>query len=196
MKEVFTFTKPIETIEEEKIDNSVFRKRSNAKTWEGWMIGKMKQARDSNNPEMLAILYTIYQKHREFGNYEKVYLKAWKGKSGIHFINKPDYFIAITFQKKDQDSRPVEVRREIPKKEVNLIISCINRLKQEKTIIPTREIGEMAYSKRWNTIFADRHLHTELNLILRLLDYYNVIRYRGGLTTVLSNVREIQDVLC
>ena len=31
-----------------------------------------------------------------------VRLQSWKGKSSIRIINKPDKFIVVTFQKKDQ----------------------------------------------------------------------------------------------
>ncbi len=189
------YEKQLESVEEQKIDNSIFRKKSNAKTFPGWMVSRMKKARDEKNLDVLALLYAIYQKYVEFESSEKVLLKGWKGKSDIKIITKPDYFIVSTFQKKDQDSKPEAVRREIPKKEVNLIISCINSLKSDKNKIPTREIGEFAYKQPWDDIFSNRSLHTQLNLIFRILDYYKVIRYRGGKTTVLNPVREIQEVL-
>ena len=122
-------------------------------------------------------------------------MKSSKGKSDIKIIVKPNYFIVITHQKKDQNSKPEEIRIEIPKKEVNLIISCINHLKSDKKKILTREIGEFAYKQPWDDIFSNRSLHTQLNLIFRILDYYNVIKYRGGKTTVLNPIREIQEVL-
>jgi len=54
-----------------------------------------------------------------------VRLQSWKGKSSIRIINKPDKFIVVTFQKKDQNSTLHEVRREVSKVEVNEIITAI-----------------------------------------------------------------------
>lgn len=184
----------LEREEERKLDLGLLKKRGNSKTFSGYMIQKMKEARNEGNFEVALLIQHFYKKHLEFQTSEKLKLKSWKGKSSLQIIEKPDYFIVITFQKEDQDSEPKEVKREIPKLEVNRIIKTINELNNGKKI-PTREIGEKAYKRKWDDIFADRFLHTNLNLILRLLDYYGMTHYRGGNTFVLKNIREIQEVL-
>lgn len=197
VKEIFQ--REITTVEhrpeQRAIDVSLFRKKSNGKSPKGICLGYMKRLRDSNAPfEYIKVLENLYKDLVNLETSEKVILKSWKGKSSLNIIEKPDYFVITTFQKEDQDSEPKEVKREITKLEVNRIIKTINDLNTGKKI-PTRDIGEKAYKRKWDNIFSDRFLHTSLNLILRLLDYYGMTHYRGRYTTVLKSVREIQEVL-
>lgn len=194
MVEKFEAHPNVETIEIQKLDLSLFRKRGNSHTYAGYLIQKMKEARDQRNFDVALLIQFFYKKFLEFEEHEKVQLKGWKGKSGIQVINKPDYFTIVTYQKEDQDSEPHQVTRDISKMEVNRIIGVINQLNEGKKI-STRDIGEKAFKREWDKIFADRFLHTNLNLILRLLDYYGLTHYRGKYTTVIKNCREIQEVI-
>jgi hypothetical protein len=188
-------SKNIITLESNKgIDLSLLRKRGNSKTFSGWLISEIKTASKNGNLDMVKSLEFIYNKYKQFETSERLILKSWKGKSSLEIINKPDCFIVVTYQKESKDSKPSEVRREIPKLEVNRIIKTISEL-DKGTKIPTRDIGELAYKRKWDDIFSDRFLHTNLNLILRLLDYYKITKYRSRYSTVLNKVREIQEVL-
>lgn len=184
----------IESIESQKLDLSLFKKRGNSKTFKGYLLQKLKESRKQENLDVALLIQHFYKKYLEFETSEKVVLKSWKGKSSLQIIEKPNYFIVITYQKPNQDENPVEIKREIPKLEVNRIIKTISELNEGKKI-STRDIGEMAYKREWDKIFSDRFLHTNLNLILRLLDHYNITHYRGKSTTVIRKVNEIQDVL-
>ena len=179
------------------LDLSLFKKKGNSKTFKGWIIIQMNGARKAGNLEMAELLQFIYKKYLEFETSEKVVLKGWKGKSSMQIINSPDYFTVITFQKEDQDQKPHEVKRDITKLEVNRIIKVINELSALNggKRISTRDIGEKAYKRKWDDIFADRFLHTNLNLILNILQYYKLTSYRGKYTTVIKEAREIQEVL-
>jgi len=195
---VIKYSRPIERIEKQegipKLDLSILKKKSSAKTPAGLILSYAKEFKKKENLEMTILFQELYKKIIAMETSEKVVLKSWKGKSSIQIIEEPSYFIVVTFQKQDQDSLPREVKREIPKLEVNKIIKTISELnKGEK--ISTRDIGELAYKKNWDDIFSDRFLHTNLNLILRLLDYYEITRYRGKYTTVIKKVKEIQEVL-
>lgn len=178
-----------------RLDPDILKKKSSGKTPKGIILGYIKRLKDSGAPlEYLKVLESMYKEVANLETSEKVVLKSWKGKSSLQIIEKPDYFVVITFQKEDQDSEPKEVKREITKLEVNRIIKTINDLNNGGKI-PTRDIGEKAYKRNWDDIFSDRFLHTSLNLILRLLDHYGMTHYRGRYTTVLKSVKEIQEVL-
>lgn len=177
-----------------KIDLSIFKKRGNEKTYHGWLIQKVKESRQQGNLEVCEILINCYKKYNEFKESEEVKLDSWKGKSSLEIIEHPDYFEIITFQKPTQDDKPQEVKTEITKLEVNRIINTINELNNGEKI-NTRDIGEKAYKRDWNKIFSDRPLHIQLNLILRLLDYKGLTRYRGKYTTVIKKVKDIQEIL-
>ena len=51
--------------QENKIDVKILNKKTNAKTFAGWLIGKTKQARNENNPEVMHLLTSIYEKYME-----------------------------------------------------------------------------------------------------------------------------------
>jgi hypothetical protein len=184
----------IEKYSEPKLDLKIIRKKGNEKTYSGWLIQKIKESRQEGNLEVCELLQTCYKKYLEFQTKENILLRGWKGKSSLEIINKPDYFIITTYQKENQDEEPHQVNREITKIEINRIINCLNELNQGKRI-STRDIGEKAYKRDWDSIFSDRFLHTNLNLILRLLDFYGLTHYRGKYTTIIKPVREIQKVL-
>lgn len=185
MENKIIYSKDLEQVEvKPKLDLSLFKKRGNSKTYSGYLIQKMKEATQEGNRDVAALIQHFYQKYQEFQHAEQVYLENWKGKSSIQIIEEPDKFIVITFQKPDKDSAPEEIKREITKEEVNHISQTINKLNKGQPI-PTREIGEFAYNRAWDDIFSDRHTHTQLNLILRLLDKKGQIKYRGGRSLVI-----------
>lgn len=194
----------IEQIEKQGLDLSILKKRSNAKTHDGWLLGRIKICKKEKNFELAMVYQEVYNNYMNTEKKSKIELKSWKGQSGIKLINKPDRFIVITFQKTDQDSEPKEVKREITKKEINDVIKVINRLENIRTsvsfneqidYIHTREIGEGYYRDEWDKIFADRFRHTQLNYILRILDYLDLIKYRGGKTKIINNKTEIQLII-
>ncbi len=181
-------------INEPKLDLNLLKKKGNSHSYSGWLLSRMKEAREQKNLDVCELLQTCYKKFMEFQKHEDILLKGWKGKSSLSIINKPDYFVITTYQKENQDTEPHQVNREITKIEVNRIINVLNELNQGKRI-STRDIGEKAYRRKWDDIFSDRFLHTNLNLILRLLDHYGLTNYRGKYTTIIKPIREIQEVL-
>ena len=192
MKEVFSRGFEIEE-RKSKIDSKILRKKSNAKTFSGYLIGLMKKARDDDNFEITFFLQEIYKEYMKFQKCSNAILKNWKGKSGIKIFSKPDRFIIITFQKKDQDSLPEEKKTEVTKEELNKLIYFINSLK--KTEIKTREIAEILYKEKWKDVFSNRSEHIKLNLMLRLLDYLKLINYRAGIIKIINEKTEIQEIL-
>lgn len=192
MKEVFSRSVEIEE-KKSRIDLNILKKKSKANTFSGYLIGLMKKAREDENFEITFFLQEIYKKYMEFQKTSNIMLKSWKGKSGIRVIRAPDRFIITTFQKKDQDSLPSEKKLEVTKEEVNRVIYFINQLKKNE--IKTREIAELVYKENWKEVFSNRSEHIKLNLILRLLDYLELIKYRAGIIKILNDKTEIQVIL-
>ncbi len=187
------FVKQVEFIEGPKIDLKLLRKRGNYKTCSGIMLSDMQKFRKDGNFEMAQYCQEKYKQMFDIEKKERIELKGWKGKSGIKLIRKPDSFIVITYQKADKDSKPHEIKREVTKIEINRVISTINHLNHGKRI-RTRDIGEFVYNKSWDEVFSDRFKHTQLNFCLRILEYYGLIKYSGGLSQVIKEVREIQEL--
>jgi len=186
----------IEKIEpKNSIDISLMKKKSSAKSFGGMLIGRMKQAHNCGNMELAILFQELYYDYKRFNETAIVNLKGWQGKSSLHIIQKPDYFEVYTWQKSDKYSKPHQVKRDVSKEEVNQVINAINYLNKEDYKIPTREIGELVYQKDWDLIFADRFTHIQLNTIMRILDFYGFIDYRGGKTKVLNKIESIQLAL-
>lgn len=185
-----TITKEVRNVnaitEEPKLDLSLFKKRGNSKTYAGYLIQKMKEARDNGNQEFVQLINHFYKKYIEFQTSEKVRIKSWKGKSSLEIIEQPDRFIIITFQKPDKDETPKEVRTEVTKQEVNEVLLSIYKL-DEKKPIPTSAIAEATYKTDWKKIFSNREVHIKLTKILELLEYKGITKYsRRGFTTLLN----------
>lgn len=195
MKEVFV--RQIETeevIQKTKLDLNLFRKRGNSKTFKGYMIQKMKEAKQDNNLEVMYLIQHFYKKYLEFEESTRIKLESWKGKSSFKLIKKPESFIVIKYQKPDKYSEPIETKREVHFQELNWVLKCISQLNTGEKI-KTRLIAEKVYGKKWKEIFSDRYLHTQLNYILNILDKLELIDYRGGLTNVLKESTEIQTII-
>jgi len=177
----------------DKIDLSLFKKKSSSRTPKGLVIGYAKKLSNSkgNLFTKAEMLYLFSQLHKEISNLEtseKFKQESWKGKSGIHFILKPDKVICVSYQKYDKDEEPKEIKHELTKEEINKVIWAINKLdKGEK--IPTSEIAELVYSKKWKTVFSSRPEHITLTKILNYIEHRgDIIYYRSGKIKVLRKL--------
>jgi len=178
----------IEKIESNGLDKSLLRKRGNAKTYAGWLIQRIKEARDSKNMEAAIFLQELYKKYMEFEKSEKIKVERWKGKSGIKLLEEPDKFICISYKKDEKDSEPKEIKREILKTDLNDLITVINSFK-DKDKIPTSALAERLYKIKWKKVFSDRMKHTNLVLMLNILEQRgNIIYSRKGFTKVIKNL--------
>jgi hypothetical protein len=181
-----------------EIDLRLLKKRGNEKTFSGWMIQRMKIAREEKNFEMVELLQSIYKKHLEYETSERIKFESWKGQSGIKIFLRPDKIIVLRYQKREKDSEPVEIKTEIMKNDINDVINSINKINKlnpgEK--IESSTIASTTYQEEWKDIFSNRSLHIQFTHILGILEFYNLIKYyRSGKVQVLKNVREIQEVL-
>lgn len=198
-------------IEIEKFENpqvsekvkKLLERQSKCKTIEKYLESQLKVIRYNKenwtNIELVQVFEDLCKKANKLKSEAKVNLVGWKNKSSFQVIKKPDKFIIITYQKKDQDSEAYEVNTEITKEEVNEILVAIQQL-NDGNKIPTRKIGELAYKKPWDDIFSNRKVsnygnHIKLNLILRLLNHEGLIRYRSRFSTVLNKKLDIQEIL-
>jgi len=180
------------------LDPTLLKKRGTSKTYGGWLIQKYQDARKDKNFEMAKLLETLYKKYKEFENSEKIMLKRWRGKKGeMKFWNKPDSIVIEFAQSRNKDQEPRRATKEYNKYDINRMIWCLNKLKEESNNkIPSRKLGELFYKRDWDSkIFSQRGDHTSFTHILNILDYYKLIHYSGGVSTILKEVKEIQEIL-
>jgi len=182
-----------------KIDLKIFRKKSSGKTAKGIVLGYMKKLRDSNAPiEYLKVFENLYKEIANLETSEKIRIESWRGKGKIKIWSTPDKIMVEFPGKRDKYEKPKILRKEYTKQEINKMICCINKLKEEyNNRIPSRQLGEEYFKRDWDSkIFSKRGDHIAFTHWLNILDYYQIIRYnRGGFISVIKEVREIQEVL-
>lgn len=143
-----------------------------------------------------------------------VKIPSWKGKSSIELIKSKqlDKIIAIKWQRPEKGEEPEAIRTEISKRELNAMITSINRLNKGEPI-KTRDLaggyfqileikednkGNNLFDMngfRWDVLFNWRVMHNKITIILGVLDELGCIDYRGGKTRVLKKDFDIQEVL-
>ena len=181
-----------------ELDIKLLRKRGNERTYRGWLIQRMKEARDSKNFDVCELLQTCFKEYERFETSDKVKFESWRGKSGIKIFNQPDKIIVIRYQKREKYSEPVEIKTEIMKQDINEVILAINKINKlnDKEKIESSTIASTTYQEEWKDIFSNRSLHIQFTHILGILEYYGLIKYyRSGKVMVLKEVREIQELL-
>ncbi len=187
--------KPIEFIEEEKIDISIFKKKTSSKTFRGFLIGKIKQARDTSNYELVVLLSELYKRYMSY-QVEPFNPKQWKGKSGVKFIEHPEIVISIRFRKLEPSSEPKEIKMELLRKDINRLIWV---LKQQNSMdwMETSNIAEYFYRMEWKNVFSNRKKHIYLVEMLNYLEYRGIIEYSrvGRIKLFVQTNNSKQDTL-
>ena len=175
-----------EEIEEPLLDINILRKRSSGKTSSGIVLGYIKKLHGKVPNEYIVVLQNLYREIKNLEVSETFKANQWRGKSGVTYQIKPDYVIAIRFRKKDIGEKPIEVKTEMSKNQINRVRWAINQLNKNK-LIETRDIAELVYNKAWDKVFSNRPHHTILVEILNYLEYKQEIKYyRSGKIKVLN----------
>jgi hypothetical protein len=181
-----------------KLDLKILNKKSKAKTPANLILSYAKRFKKDGNLEMTILFQEIYKQLSYMEISEKIRINSWRGKGNIKIWEKPDRIIVEFAGKRDKNDKPNIQKREYLKEEINKMIFSINKLKDKfNNKIPSRELGEDYFQGGWDLrVFSNRSDHHKFTHILNILDYYKIIQYnRAGFTTVLRNVREIQEVL-
>jgi len=131
---------------EPKLDNSLFKKKGNSKTFKGYMIQKMKEARNLNNLEMVWTIQHFYKKYLEFESkimvplVEIEIIEGWKGKDKLNMSMGFNSNFSIIEHRKEKETGEVhDVPHLIPFENVNKILCIINKLKINESI-PYRKV--------------------------------------------------------
>ena len=176
----------IEEIKEPVLDLSILKKRSSGKTSSGICLGYIKKLHSKVPNEFILVLQNMYRDIKNLEVSETFKAHQWRGRSGVTYQIKPDYVIAIRFRKKDIGEKPIEVRTEMSKFDINKVRWAIHQLNENK-LIETCDIAEKVYHKPWDKVFSNRPQHTLLVEILNYLEYKQEIKYyRSGKVEVLN----------
>ena len=175
-----------EEYSEPLLDLSILKKRSSGKTASGICLGYIKKLHTKIPNEYIIVLQNLYREIKNLETSETFKANQWRGKSGVTYQIKPDYVIALRFRKKDIGDKPIQVKTEMSKAQINRVRHTINYLNTKK-LIKTSRIAELVYNKSWDKVFSNRPQHTILVEILNYLEYkQEIIYYRSGKIKVLN----------
>lgn len=185
-----------------KIDLGIFKKKGSSKGFRGWFLSRIKPfikfdpSITYSNLELCQMFQEIYKKYVEFEKIETIKYQNWRGKGEIKVFTQPDKFIVEFASRREKGEKPKITKKEYSKKEVNEIIVALNKLNDKKKI-SSRELGQVAYNKDWDTqIFCKRPLHEKFTHLLNILEHLKVIKYyRSGNVEVLNPIKEIHEIL-
>jgi hypothetical protein len=185
---------PVETIEREGLDTKLLRKKGHSKTFRGYLIQKMKEARDQKNFEIAFMLQELYKTFMSFEELKKSnpvqieIIEGWKGTDNIEIIKdfKNDFIIKSHI--KDKETGEVtSTTHQIEAQKVNTLFSWVK----------TWKVGEkkkcydfaiyLGY-KDWKSLWKERKQYFELYYYpIKVLEALNFIKYSGrGIITRLK----------
>lgn len=190
------------------------KKKSNAKTYRGYLQGCLQKARndyknDSCSINTVLLIEDLIKTFNKFYPSVRVNIKGWKGKSGIVKITRGlGGFNIVRMRKENQDECVKEIGSEILFDDMNLVLKALYSSRGEENAvgkISTRYIAENfcklsgmdinGHNRQlfegdefiWDNFFSDRKLHQFLNDCLGTLDYFKVILYRGKFSEILKD---------
>jgi len=173
-------------IEEPKLDLSLFRKKGNAKTYAGYLIAKMKQARDEENKEIVHLLNHLYQKYMEFHKKESKALveieivEGWKGIDDISIFKGFENNFIIESHIKDKETHEVTTTtHQIPFEKVNTILYVIKRMEVGEKVKCYDFAPHLGYSE-WKDLWRERKDYFDLYYYpIKVLEALGIIKYGG-----------------
>ena len=174
-------------VHENNIDMSLFRKKSSAKTFVGWLIGKIKQAKNDENPEIMRLLMSIHEKYIELEKkrfqpvIELEIIEGWKGKDFIKvYEGFTNNFIIKSHTKNKETGDITTQTHQIPYEDVNKILFWIKRWKVGETH-KCYDFAKIIGEKDWKEVWKKR---TDVYFPLyyypiKILESIGIIKYSG-----------------
>jgi len=186
-------TKSQEHIEEPLLDVKILNKKTNAKTFAGWLIGKVKQARNENNPEVMHLLTSIYEKYMELEKrrlqpiIEVEIIEGWKGIDNIELFRGFENDFVIKSHTKNKETGKVTTQtHQIKVERVNTLFFWIKQWKLGETH-KCYDFAEKLGYKDWKELWKERKQYFELYYFpIKCLEVMGFIKYggRGEVTRV------------
>jgi hypothetical protein len=204
MVEIFAKYPPTEFLIQK--NEALFNGKTTASDMRGWIKGQIQKYSKKDNLEYTMVFQGILNAYNHFHPEVKLELEidSWKGKSSFEIIDKIDNILVVKYQKPIKDGEPEKQETIFQKREMLLLLECIDYLKDYE-LIPT-SILSMTYSDReelghtgWKTgekpVFCDRKFHNSFTIMLNVLDKLGMIEYKGGITQILNFKTPFQEAL-
>ncbi|HDK42162.1 MAG TPA: hypothetical protein ENG87_02180 [Candidatus Pacearchaeota archaeon] len=178
--------KPIERIENQRLDLSLLKKRTNAKTPSGLMLKYMKQFRDTRNFEMAFLFQELYKQIRNMETTEKKPLIAieiiegWKGIDNIELFRGFENDFVIKSHTKNKDTGEVTTQTyQIGAERVNTLFFWIKKWKLGETH-KCYDFAEKLGYKEWKNLWKERKQYFEKYYYpIKVLEALGIVKYSG-----------------
>ena len=191
MKELIEPEKVIEKIEKEKVDINLIKRKTNSKTFRGYLNGLIQKANNDKNHEIRVFLEEILRKFNKF--YPQKIIKSeieiidgWKGKDIPEIFEGFENDFIIKEHIKDKESKAVTTTtHHIPKENVNKLFFWIKQWKQGESH-KCYDFASIIGEKDWKEVWKKR---TEVYFpkyyyCVKILEALGIIKYSGrGLIT-------------
>ena len=177
----------IEEIEEPLLDLSILKKKTNAKTFAGWLIGKVKQAKNENNLEIMRLLMSIYEKYMELEKrrlqpiIEIEIIEGWKGIDNIELFRGFENDFVIKSHTKNKETGEVTTQtHQIGAENVNRLFFWIRQWKlgeMHKCYDFAEKLGEKDWKEVWKKrmeVYFPLYYHP-----IKVLEALGIIKYSG-----------------
>ena len=172
--------------EESRIDLSLFKKKGNSKTFPGYCIQKMKEARDNNNPEVVQLIQHFYKKYMEFEKeksrplIEIEIVEGWKGVDKIEVISGFENDFVIKSHTKDKKTGKVTTAtHQIPHEKVNTLFFWIKKWKVGESHKCYEFATQLGYSE-WKDLWSERKEYfDDYYFPIKVLESLGMVEYSG-----------------
>lgn len=186
-KEVFS--KQVETTEKEendKLDLSLFKKRSSAKTFPGLLLGDMKKAINDGNRDVAMLIQHYYKKYKEFEKFKEKpvmeieIVEGYKGIDNIEVFKGFESDFVIISHTKDKETGKVSTNtHSVEKSRVNRLFFWIKKWEVGETH-KCYEFAEKLGFKDWKELWKERQKYFDLYYYpIKVLEALGIIRYSG-----------------
>lgn len=201
----------------EKVGNptNVYGYKS-CKSFRTYIEQQLRNSRSNNEIIAEAILTGVLEAYNHFNPIKQteVEVSSWKGESSFELIKGIDRLTIIKYQKKDKESKPLEIKTEVNREELISLINSLNTLKNRlitRDYLETKEIAfeyclnlnikedpqgrELLNQDFWTLFFGWRSMHNKFTLMLSSLEKLGLISYNAGKIRLLKNKLDIQMIL-
>lgn len=178
----------IERVIQTGLDINLLKKKSNASTFSGLLLVKMKDARDRGNMETAIFLQNIYKLYKDFTpkNINKIeILDGWKGKDSPEIYKSFDNDFTIVCHQKDKEGEVMKIEKQVSATNVNRLWYFIQDWKigeEHKCYDFAKVVGESNWQEVWKK--RTEVYFTLYYYPLKCLEAMNLIKYsaRGIIT--------------
>jgi len=175
-----------EHIEEPLLDVKILNKKTNAKTFAGWLIGKTKQAKNEENPEVMHLLTSTYEKYMELEKrrlqpvIELEIIEGWKGIDNIELFRGFENDFVIKSHTKNKETGEVTTQtHQIKVEKVNTLFFWIKQWKLGETH-KCYDFAEKLGYKEWKDLWKERKQYFEKYYHpIKILEKLGIIKYSG-----------------